>query len=130
MEQETLSITNKTRSRPGVSEAAFLAMKNEVLGKEYMLSLAFVGNTTSKKLNTIYRNKEYPANILSFALAKHEGEIVMDLQKIRTETKKFERSFENLVAFLFIHGLFHLKGMEHGSTMEHKESAVRKKFGI
>ncbi|MDO8492648.1 MAG: rRNA maturation RNase YbeY [bacterium] len=130
METENFSVINKTKSRSGLARTAFLNMKNAVLGKNYVLSLAFVGNTTSKKLNRQYRKKNTPTNILSFSLQKYEGEIIMDLAKIKKETKFFDRSFGNLVAFLFIHGLFHLKGLRHGSTMERKEALVRKKFKI
>ena len=108
----------------------FFALKEKVLGKDYELSVALVGNTTSKKLNLAYRGKDMPTNVLSFELSPNEGEIVLDLAKIKTETKKFNRSFENLVAFLFIHGLFHLKGMDHGVTMESKEASIRKQFSI
>jgi len=130
MKEDTLSIKNLTKSRPEVSRTAFLNLKNEVLGKNYDLSLVFVGNATSKKLNKTYRGKNNPTNILSFSLSKTEGEIIMDLAKIRKETELFKRPYNNLVLYLFIHGLFHLKGHQHGSTMEHKEAAARKKFKI
>ena len=48
----------------------------------------------------------------------------------KLEAKKFERTYENFLAFLFIHALVHLKGMDHGSTMESMEARYRKKFGI
>ena len=130
MTDTNLSIKNTTKSRLTTSEATFTAIKDVVLGKKYTLSIAFVGNRVSQNLNSKYRKKNTPTNILSFALTKNEGEIVMDLTKIRKETKLFDRSFNNLVLFLFIHGLFHLKGMEHGGTMENKEASVRKRFNI
>jgi rRNA maturation RNase YbeY len=125
---EKLSISNQTRHT--LPRVPFLELKEAVLGKEYELSIALVGSTTSRKLNKTYRSKDAPTNVLSFPLSKNEGEIVLDLAKIKTETKKFDRKFENLVAFLFIHGLFHLKGMDHGVTMENKEASIRKRFFI
>lgn len=130
MQEKSLSIRNLTKSRLGVSRAAYLHMKNEVLGNKYDLSLVFVGNATSRKLNKTYRSKNKPTNVLSFSLAKNEGEIIMDLSKIKSEIKLFNRTFNNLIAYLFIHGLFHLKGARHSSTMERKEAAIRRKFKI
>ena len=39
-------------------------------------------------------------------------------------------AFFNFIAFLFIHGLFHLKGLTHGSRMERAEKTVRAHFHI
>ena len=125
---ERFSITNKTKSaEPSVP---FLKIKNEALGENYSLSVVFVGNAASKKLNFSYRGKNNPTNILSFPLDKNNGEIFIALNVAKKEAKLFERKFDNFVAFLFIHGLMHLKGMEHGSTMERAEEKLRKKFGI
>jgi ssRNA-specific RNase YbeY (16S rRNA maturation enzyme) len=48
----------------------------------------------------------------------------------KLEAKKFDREYENFLGFLFIHGLVHLKGYDHGSTMESIEIQFRKQFGI
>ena len=44
--------------------------------------------------------------------------------------KDFERTGATFVAFLFIHGCVHLKGLDHGSKMEAIEERIRQKFGI
>jgi ssRNA-specific RNase YbeY (16S rRNA maturation enzyme) len=48
----------------------------------------------------------------------------------RKESKKFDRDYENFLNFLLIHGMVHLKGFDHSSTMESIESKFRKKFGV
>ncbi|MEK7614128.1 MAG: rRNA maturation RNase YbeY [Patescibacteria group bacterium] len=108
----------------------FVNLKNTVLGKNYQLSVAFVGSKESKKLNKKYRGKNNPADILSFPFSKDEGEIIICLSQARKNAKNFEKTFANFLPFLYIHGLFHLKGLSHGSIMEKKEAGVRKKFGI
>lgn len=105
-------------------------MKIAALGKNYSLSLVFVGDSRSRKLNQAYRNKNKPTNILSFPYEKNEGEIFINLSKAKNEAKLFDREYENFVAFLFIHGLMHLKGMDHGSTMEKAEAKLRKQFRV
>ncbi len=125
---ENFSITNKTKST--LPRVPFDNIKKAALGEEYSLSLVFIGDKKSKELNFSYRNKNKPTNVLSFPLDKKSGEIFITLSVAKKEAKSFERKFENFVAFLFIHGLMHLKGMDHGSTMEKAEKKLRLKFGI
>jgi probable rRNA maturation factor len=124
----TCDIANKTK-RP-LPRVPFSRIKDAVLGPNYELSLVFIGSTRSRALNREYRGKDYATDILSFPLSETEGEIFIDLAKSRKEAPLFDRSFDNFIAFLFIHGLFHLKGYDHGSTMESKEERIRKKFNI
>lgn len=105
-------------------------MKEAVLGKKYRLSIAIITLAKMRSLNKTYRKKDAPTDILSFPLSKTEGEIFLNLQDARKESKKFGRTFENFIAFLLIHGLVHLKGFAHGSRMEALETKFRKKFGI
>ena len=123
-----LSIHNNTRGK--APSLPFVFMKEAVLGKQYELSLVFIGDTLSRRLNRERRGKDRATNILSFELSKTSGEIFIDLAIAKQQCKRFDRSYSNFVAFLFVHGLFHLKGMDHGSTMEKAEEKIRGKFGI
>jgi probable rRNA maturation factor len=122
------TIINKTKST--LPRVPFLKMKNMAMGEDYSLSLVFIGKEKSQELNSNYRGKDKPTNILSFPLDKKSGETFITLSVVREQTKKFERKFDNLVAFLFIHGLMHLKGMDHGVTMEKAEGKLRKQFAV
>jgi probable rRNA maturation factor len=123
-----IEILNKTKGK--LPCLPFVELKDAVLGKKYELSLVFVGDALSKKLNRIYRGKNKPTNVLSFPLSKNEGEIFINLKKARAEMKDFDEKFAPFVGLLFIHGMLHLKGMSHGSTMEKQEQKLRKKFKI
>jgi len=128
MNSESLTITNKTKGK--LPRLPFLDMKNAALGKNYELSLVFIGERRSRNLNATYRNKHKSGNVLSFPLDKKTGEIFICLVRARREAKSFDRPYENFIAFLFIHGLLHLKGMDHGSTMEKAEEKIRAQFGV
>ncbi len=108
----------------------FDLMKEAVLGKDYDLSLVFVADKLSRRLNRERREKDKPTNILSFSLDDSNGEIFINLKLATKQAPEFERDPKNFIAFLFIHGLFHLKGFDHGSRMESKEKEIRKMFGI
>jgi len=105
-------------------------MKEKVLGAKYELSLVFTDSRQMKKLNTIYRNLEVPTDILSFPLSKTTGEIYICPSESRKMMKDFGRTYDNFIAFLFIHGLVHLKGFDHGTKMEKVEKKFRKMFKI
>ena len=124
----SFSLNNTTKAK--IPNLAFVDMKNSILGKKYELSLTFVSKSEIKRINNQYRKINKPTDILSFPLSKNEGEIFINLDMAKIEAKKFDRSFENFLGFLFIHGLVHLKGMDHSSTMESIEAHFRNKFGI
>jgi len=123
-----ITITNTTESK--LPNHPFQKMAERVLGKDYDLSLTIVNAEEIKKLNTAYRSKNKATDILSFPLNEKAGEIFICLEETEKEAVKFDRSFENFVAFLFIHGLWHLKGFDHSSTMESNEQIIRTEFGI
>jgi len=108
----------------------FSALKNSVLGKDYDLSFSFISANKMRELNKKYRGKDYATDILSFPLEKNAGEIFICKTAARPKSRDFGRTLPNYIAFLFIHGLCHLKGMTHGATMERQEQKIRKQFGI
>lgn len=125
---DNVTLTFETRSQAPV--IPWSAIKNSILGKKYELSLVFPSPKTATELHKDWKEKDGPANILSFPLEKDLGEIFISLNQAKTECKKFERDYENYVAFLFIHGCAHLKGYTHGNEMEKFEITIRKKFNI
>jgi probable rRNA maturation factor len=124
--EERISIINQTKGK--LPRLPFMLIKNDILGKKYNLSIAFIGKTQSKKLNHLYRKINKPTNVLSFPLTKDSGEILLCPALIKTETKKFGRNFHELLGFLVIHGCLHLKGMKHSSTMERREEKYDQKY--
>jgi probable rRNA maturation factor len=125
---KNFTLISETKSKiPAIN---FAGIKDAALGKHYSLNLIFTTSGRIKKLNTIYRNKEHATDILSFPISKNEGEIYISEKESRAEARKFDRKYENFIAFLFIHGCTHLKGYDHGDIMESIEIKLRKKFKI
>lgn len=124
--QENFSLINKTKGK--IPSLPFSKIKNDVLGKSYSLSIAFVDKKKSKELNKKYRQKDKATNVLSFSLNKKEGELILCPAVIKSEAVNFDRNFKQFIGFLVIHGMLHLKGMEHSSTMEKAEEKYDKKY--
>lgn len=106
----------------------FTRIKSAVLPKGYELSLVFTDKAHSRRLNKSYRGKDKPTNVLSFPLSPKSGEIFIDLDTAKKEAPEFGMDFRKFVGYLFIHGVLHLKGMDHGSPMEKAEEKLLKKF--
>lgn len=130
MNLEDFSIINKTKTNPPISGLVFRKIKDTIMGKNYTLSVVFVGEKKIRDLNKKYRNKDKATDILSFQISESEGEIFLNQKMAEKKAKIFDRKIDNFLKFLFVHGLIHLKGMEHGSKMDKEEEKFRKKFNI
>ncbi len=126
MDGTTIDIINKTNGK--LPRLPFARMKEAILGSKYSLSVALVTPRESHRLNLTYRQKDKPTNVLSFPLDKRSGELVLDLATSRKGAKDFDMTPEKFLVFLVIHGMLHLKGYDHGSTMEKEERKFLKKF--
>ena len=108
----------------------FELIKKAVLGSKYELSFVYISAKKIQELNKTYRKINKPTDILSFPLSKTSGEIFICKTESKKMMKEFGRTYNNFLTFLFIHGLVHLKGYDHGPIMEKIEVKFRKKFGV
>lgn len=125
---QSLSVSNTTKQP--IPKIAFAAIKDDILGKRYELSLTFIGAKRAQTLNQNHRQKDYIPNVLSFPLSDTVGDIFICPQVAQKEAKNFELTPQGYIAFLFIHGCLHLKGHDHGATMEKLEARYSKKYQL
>jgi rRNA maturation RNase YbeY len=124
-----MSIDIKKTVRGQVPRVSFEKIAAEILGRHYSLSLVICGDTLAQRLNTEYRKKTYKPNVLSFPLSKNEGEIILNIRKAEREARVEGINTQKRLAFLFIHACLHLKGHDHGDTMDTLEQKYMKKAG-
>lgn len=120
-------ISSTARSYPNIP---YEDIKNDILGKKYILSLAFIGGTRSQALNKEYRGKDYTPNVLSFPLNEVTGEVYITPTIAKKEASKFSMTPKGYVGFLFIHACLHLKGLDHGDKMDKSEKKYCAKYGL
>ena len=125
---EHLSILNKAEGT--LPRVPFVRIKDAALGKDYDLSLVFVGEEEARDISIRTKKKDYVPNVLSFPLDDASGEVFICPAEAGRQAPSFGRTTENFIAYLFIHALCHLKGMDHGATMERTEARLREEFGI
>lgn len=124
----TVSIRNTTRGP--VPRVPFEDMAREILGQRYDLSLVVCGDTLAQRINIESRKKTYKPNVLSFPLDTHEGEIFLNIRKAAREAKQMKIKALDRIALLFVHGCFHLKGMDHSDEMEAEEARILRAHGF
>ncbi|MEK7462114.1 MAG: rRNA maturation RNase YbeY [Patescibacteria group bacterium] len=124
---KTLFLSSTVRNYP---TWPYETIKNTLLGKSYQLSLTFIGETRAKELNLITRRKDYTPNVLSFPLDSQTGEIYLCPAVAKKQAKDFKLSVDGYIAYLFIHGCVHLKGHDHGATMDKLEQKYLRQFHI
>ncbi len=122
------SITSTIHNYP--TTIPYETIKNDILGKRYTLSLTFVGTKRAQTINQQSRQKDYAPNVLSFPLEKDYGDIMLCPAVADREARAFGMTKTGYLAFLYIHGLLHLKGYDHGDTMEKLERRYVRKYGI
>ena len=102
------------------------------------ISLSLVDDSTIQKLNSQFRGKDSPTNVLAFPSTTPEiclGDIVLSFETIQNEAIAQGKIFLNHVTHLFVHGLLHLMGYDHveedeRAKMEEKEIQILEKLGI
>jgi probable rRNA maturation factor len=102
----------------------------EIKRDNWELSILLCGDKTITRLNTQYRNKNEPTDILSFNLGEtvqegnktvyFPGDIVISIDTLRENAEYFSTSEDEELRRLIIHGILHLDGMDH-ETNEQSE---------
>ena len=126
-----LDIRTTLRPAPFLKGAGLIPYEkiaNAVLGKNYELSLVVCGDDLARRMNKEYRKKDYKPNVLSFPLSKKEGEIFLNVRAAAREAPRYKVPLRDRLAFLFVHGCCHLKGLQHGRIMEAQEQRILRAF--
>ena len=125
---------------------ASAALGRRAAGAE--LAVRVVRAAESRRLNSRYRGRDQPTNVLSFpvpqlsatAAAPHGaprplGDLVICASVVREEARQQHKAVKAHWAHLVVHGALHLLGYDHerdeeARRMERREVAVLKRFGI
>lgn len=87
--------------------------------------ILFCDSKKTHQINRDYRDKDYPADIITFAIFADDdakfildddinlGEIILALDKVKEEAVKHEVTDEFELYFLIAHGILHLLGFDH-----------------
>lgn len=98
----------------------------------------FVDEVEGRTLNATYRNRDYATNVLTFDYAREPvvtADIVICVPVLEREAQAQEKSFEEHLAHLLIHGILHAHGYDHveeaqAEVMEARETEVMLSLGF
>ena len=125
-----LDVQNATAFEPLPDDAQFsLWVETALRGKsEAELTLRLVDRDESRKLNSRYRGKDQPTNVLSFPAELPPdlgipllGDIVLCAPLVGEESAAQNKSQSAHWAHLVIHGVLHLLGHDHQDEREAAE---------
>jgi|GEM_PF-378211 len=128
-----------------VSEVLKHTFENMLNGNElnHEVSVLLTNDEEIRELNKKYRKIDKPTNVLSFSITSDTivnelrmiGDIVISKEKILSEAKDQNKTFNDHLAHIVIHGFLHLLNFTHDSKedstiMENKEVELLKMIDI
>ena len=126
--------------------------KEERIDKlNFYMSVTLTTPEQIHELNKKYRNVDRPTDVLSFPMfekseidemvEKQEknllpevlGDIVISIEQVEIQAKEYGHSFERELAYMLVHGFYHIMGYDHieeedKKVMRVKEEEVLKKL--
>ena len=121
-----IATTAPEGTEAAIGEAAFavadVVSPLQCQGQAWVCGVRISDNAEVQTLNRSFRGKDAPTNVLSFPAdtdmqAPNEpfylGDIIFALETVQKEAHAQQKSFENHLKHLTIHGLLHLYGFDH-----------------
>jgi probable rRNA maturation factor len=107
------------------------------LAKGRPFDCLITGDAEMRRLNSRYRGKDLPTDVLSFPSAPeaypHLGDLAISLARARVQAREFGHTTAEELRILMLHGLLHLLGMDHeddSGRMARAEKRWRKRLGL
>ncbi|MDK2798659.1 MAG: putative rRNA maturation factor [Clostridiales bacterium] len=141
-----------------IQDAVKAVLEYEDFRQAVEVSVTLVNNDQIKEINKEFRGKDMITDVLSFPILQFDeeqnilkeynigdydydedllllGDIVISLEKAKTQAKEYGHTFEREVGFLTVHSMFHLLGYDHekesmAKVMRYKEEQVLKKLSL
>ena len=99
--------------------------------------MLLTGNREIQILNTRFRKKKHPTDVLSFPPPEFSkgfaGDIAISLDIAERNARTLGHSVSEEIRILIVHGILHLAGYDHEDDkgeMAQKELALRRRFAL
>lgn len=122
--------------------------EEKLLDSKLIITITFTTPEQIHKINKEYRQVDRPTDVLSFPMFEKEeipnvineieeplGDIVISIEKVKEQAEEYGHSFERELAYMVVHGFYHLMGYDHielvdRTEMREKEETILKKLNI
>lgn len=121
----------------------------EKIGNQVTLTVTLTSSEQIKNINKKYRNIDKETDVLSFPMYEKDeipnaikqnietilGDIIICISKVEEQAKEYEHSFKRELAYMVVHGFYHLMGYDHieekdKRKMRKKEENILEKLNI
>ena len=102
------------------------------------ISIILTNPENIRKINEKYRNIDKETDVLSFPMFEKDelqekiknndfvcedvlGDIVISIERVENQAKEYGHSFERELAYMIVHGFYHLMGYDH---IEEKDKLI------
>lgn len=102
------------------------------------LSVLLTDDSGIQSMNSAYRQRDEPTDVLSFAMREGEhvgaadpagteilGDVVISVDTAARQARRHKHSIESEIMTLLAHGLLHLIGLDHRNAEELREMQAR-----
>ena len=132
----SIEISNLTKKKIDPDFARKVVRKTVKMSGEnvdcFDISIVFVGEAESRKINWKYRRKNKSTDVLSFNLDSGynkkrkalEGELVLCPDVIAKNARENKVDFSRELAFVLAHGVLHILDCRHGKKMYELQDKV------
>lgn len=149
LEIEYLDVPEDKKLEETIKKVLDKCYEVENLNSKYLYVNVILTNPENiQRLNKQYRNIDKATDVLSFPMFEKEelvnfksnvkevlGDIVISLEKVEEQSKEYGHSFERELAYMVVHGFYHIIGYDHieeedKKVMRAKEEYVLKELNI
>ena len=116
-------------------EVCEAVLKEEGCPYDVEINMIITDDDGIHEMNREFRNIDNPTDVLSFPMyerneistikkQKHEtilGDILISIPKVQEQAIEYEHSFKRELAYMVVHGFYHLMGLDHMNEDEKKE---------
>lgn len=104
------------------------------------MSVTFMNNQEIQEINRIYREKDTPTDVISFALEeagddefdiifdevefdlpRNLGDIMISVERAQEQAEEYGHTLDRELGFLALHGFLHINGYDHMTPEDEQE---------
>lgn len=85
------------------------------------VAVKFVSEAESQQLNSQYRGKNIPTNVLTFSYDNKTHDVALCLSVARREAQQRHEQLSDYLALLLVHAFLHAVGLDHEANEQQAE---------
>lgn len=126
--RNSIAVQRAVRGAPSAARLRRWARAAAAPGAE--VTLRVVGAAEARRLNRMFRKRDYATNVLSFPYGPGHGDLILCHPVIAREAREWNKERAAHYAHLVVHGMLHLRGLRHGRRMERRETRLLARLGF